>query len=257
MNAKQTPLYWKIYERGSKSLIETERPIKYNETLLNASPGTIEIAPDPSRLRSKGRSTQDSLSHKLAFISQALIRIVPWWENPGAVCGLGNKGQDDVPELTRAGRPRTGAQRLSHVIGNWIGCSELEVECNYLRKQNPIEFSLGSKRSFIILWGVTQTSVLSLDGLEHPVCSRILATWCKQISIISLSSSWDSYHWLHFMRWHWQYSSHGQQQTVESVHPWCRVWRRLAWLVLLIIRSSGWCPAGRSVAMQNPNSQTT
>lgn len=162
----------------------------------------------------------------------------------------------DVQGLTGAGRHRTRAQRLSHVTSNWIGCSELDVQFNYLRKQNPIEFSLGSKRSFIILWA-TQTPAFSLDFLEYPICSGILATWDKQIGIVSPPSTWDSYHCLSFMGWHWQYSSHGQQQTVESVHPWCRVWRRLAWLLLFLIRSTGWCPDGRSVAMQTPNCQTT
>lgn len=150
----------------------------------------------------------------------------------------------DVSELTRTGRHHTRAQRLSRVKRqlNWVLRTGSAIQSP--EKQNPTEFSLGSKKGFIILWGVTQTPALSLAFLEHPVCSRILATWDKQIGIISLPSSWGSYHWLSFMRWHWQYSSHRQKQTVESVHPWCRVWRRLAWLLLLIKGSTGWCPDG-------------
>lgn len=71
--------------------------MKYNETLLYISPDEIEIAPDPPGLCSKGRSTQDSLSHKPACFSQALIRIVPDEEISGLFVDWVIKFKMDVP----------------------------------------------------------------------------------------------------------------------------------------------------------------
>ena len=108
-------------------------------------PGAVDEAPAPPGLSPRTASTWDYLGHKPAFISQLLIRLVPMRE-----AGWVTQPEVDVPQLSgsesTSTRTQSLSQRQSHVISNWIGCSELEVLFNCLWKQSPTELSSGLQK---------------------------------------------------------------------------------------------------------------